>query len=153
MEWSKTETQHIIWNSQPMCRGRSKFVSDPGLNYKIPTSLCISRPNSSSHLLLLLLFFPPLFPFHSASYICSTFGCTRRSTLCLFHLLLLSLHHSENGIHVLPRSREDTSIPQRGGCQRAKEREARCCFLLNFSFLSMKYTLLRAENTDHMGTL
>lgn len=43
-----------------MCRGRSKFVSDPGLNYKIATSLCIALPNSSSHF---FLYFSPSLSF------------------------------------------------------------------------------------------
>ena len=125
--WDGKATHNLEFTANVLRPIWAKFVSDPALNYKIPTSLCLSplllHPTPFLPPLPILFFFffffyPSLF--RSASCICSTFGCTQRSTLCLFHLLLLSLHHCENGIRVLPWSCENTSIPPRAGCQRAK---------------------------------
>lgn len=51
--------------------------------------------------------------------------------LSVFHLLLLSLHHSENGIRVLSWSCENTSIPLGSGCRRAKLGEGGTLFVVS----------------------
>ncbi len=80
---SETERQHIIWDSQPMCWDLSEpslplillwIIKYPHLSISLPTTPLLPPLHTR--------FFSPSL-FHSASCICSTFGCTRCSALSL----------------------------------------------------------------------
>ena len=75
------------------------------------------------HFFFCFFFLLPLSFSFSLMYLFYFWMYTALYPLRLFHLLLLSLHHCENGIRVLPWSCENTSIPPEGLAVREQSKE------------------------------
>lgn len=142
--WDGKATHNLEFTANVLRPIWAKFVSDPALNYKIPTSLYLppslpsstSFPPTSSYSFFFFLGYPSLF--HSASCICSTFGCTQRSTLSVSFIfsscLFITVRMGFVSYHEAVKTR---ASPPRGWLSESKvRREGRlavCCFSLNFS--------------------
>lgn len=163
--WDGKATHNLEFTVNVLRPIWAKFVSDPALNYKIPTSLYLPPPSPPPPPflpplpILFFFFWLPLSFSFSLMYLFYFWMYTALYPLRLFHLLLLSLHHCENGIRVLPWSCENASIPPEGLAVReqSKERgEARCLlFLIEFFILIHEIYIAeaRAKAADHRGAL
>lgn len=164
--WDGKATHNLEFTANVLRPIWAKFVSDPALNYKIPTSLYLppslpsstSFPPTSSYSFFFFLGYPSLF--HSASCICSTFGCTQRSTLsvsfifssCLFITVRMGFVSYHEAVKTRASPPEGLAVREQ-----SKERgEARCLlFLIEFFILIHEIYIAeaRAKAADHRGAL